>query len=1282
MKNFLFLTFTLALASLGIASAQDKTPDILLPDFDEARVIGGLSNNGKYGVASVSPLEAGFSYTIGAVFYDLTGSTPVATELTQNNSAVGAFDVTDDGRLVVGTLNQQPAVCRFDGASWKWSVLPIPDKKFTILREDFTTGAATPEVVTLNGGEIRAVTPDGKYAVGLARCNEWELVEWAVMWDLSTGKIVDVDSPTKGGDGLEYNQTRYTQLSDDGRYILCRNAFSYEGDVVYVYDRTNKKAIYIDRVQNPDGSFSPRQEGYFGLEMDGISKSLTSDGRYVGGGIRNNDGIIPFVFDVQKEALTVLDDGIHDDATCWSVTKDGMPLGATPAVNPYADAIAYYDDFQFPFSALYQGVYGLDMEGRYGIDNTGKPTLVSEDTRTIVFVTGQSDSYVLKLKEDLSDALSRVNLMSGWTVSPPDGTSMAAISRVTIAFENPIEVGADKASLVELLDSDGRLVANPMTSGGLQADGHRLVISFRARELKEGESYTLRVSEGVCWVMGRPSDVNPLIEVSYEGRANVPVKVAQVSPASGSAMASLDLADNPVQVSFDVPVKMNENFSGTPIAHLYVEGSEESYASLSMDVDLYTNTLIIYPATTIFLYKGAEYEIKVPAGVVCDLSGQGPSEAFSITYSGSYVPQIGDEQYLFRSSCDDFSNFLFYDGDQGEPTEEYLNFGFTQDTTPWWVVMDEEIQDMAFASHSSYDDKRQADDWLMIRQLHIPSGVASYLSFQGQSYRKAKEDWLKIYVYEKSEALNFLSAAEVALIREKGKVVFHEKLSPGNSESKIDGEWTDYTVDLSEFGGKNIYICFVNENKDQSMVMIDNIEVGKEVKAILTVTGAGNVVRQDSYPVEGMITVKSELDEYSSLKMELKDSEGNVVSTIEESFAAPLKTDDIYRFRFPELLPLRIGEENVYTVNYTLDSDEMSFYGSVRNLAFQTTKRVLIEEQTGKDCQWCPLGILALENLLDKFPGQIVPVILHTYGTDPKGAGVTDYSAVVFGGNTSAPIGRINRHPGLYSPMYSDDNGKYHYTAADVPGSDPVWQDVVAQELAEPALVDLSLQPVASSKVGHVEFLATVKSAITLSDQNVRVLGVLLEDNIFDRQTSALHSFDDEALGEFGKGGKYGASAFLYYFNHVARGYWGQSVNGSGRLIPSTLEAGKEYEVKIDYSIPAIVEDVDEIRMAVILIDENTGLVVNAAMMAPDLSGVEDIVADEALTAPVITKQGTEIIVSAPGDVEVALYSLDGRLLKTVRGNGTVAVSVDGYRGLGIVRAVSAGNVCAKKMIF
>ena len=67
----------------------------------------------------------------------------------------------------------------------------------------------------------------------------------------------------------------------------------------------------------------------------------------------------------------------------------------------------------------------------------------------------------------------------------------------------------------------------------------------------------------------------------------------------------------------------------------------------------------------------------------------------------------------------------------------------------------------------------------------------------------------------------------------------------GESEANLAGDWKHYTFELDEFMGKNIYVAFVNENEDQSLVIVDNILVERYTPFLTALMSETTVVAQD-----------------------------------------------------------------------------------------------------------------------------------------------------------------------------------------------------------------------------------------------------------------------------------------------------------------------------------------------------------------------------------------------------------------------------------------------------
>ena len=1255
------MTMALGIATCFTMSAQSNlTPSIMYPQTGKSIVIFGISDNGKYAVSGVTN---DVEKEGGAILYDISGSTSKIGALNQTGAGMSAYDVTDNGNIVVGSKDGTPHM-------WQnligWTKLPLP--------AGYTSGYAT------------AVTPDGKYAVGRVQKDAVGQQAEGCLWDLTTKQIVEV--PCNAGIydltlGSQ-DQNWYTQISADGRYIFGTVSFSYPADTrLYVIDREKDKVIYIDA----DEIGRERIPGLVTWETDVNAKAMTSDGKWVAGTVddANTGDDVAFYFDVENEQLYVTNGKNQTDSWAWSITNSGTPLCTRPALDLYGECYVYYDNYYFSLAEILEGVYGMNL-GRLGIDNTGKPVLVSDDGRTIVLITSQFDSYILKLKEDIEDACKKVDLLKNWTSSPVDGTVMSSISKVQIAFSQYIQTSETNYNKVQLIDSNGNVVANPLANGGLAVSNNVLTVSFRTRKLNEGETYTLVVPAGVVWVDGRQASTNNEIRIKFVGRGDGSVKVTNVTPASGTELPSLDLSENPIILTYNASVKVNENLDSY-IGYLYIDEEENPISTIV--VAPYTDKqLVAYPPYLQHLYKGSTYKVVIPEGIAVDLSGQGPSEKFEITYQGSYIPSLGDDQYLFNSGCEDYSDFLFYDGDQGQPTEEYVAMGFTYNTTPWVTVRDNESStDNAFGSHSCYTDGRQADDWVSTRQMRIPEDEKVFLTFDTQSYRKDKEDYLKVYVYATEGTVNVLNKTVTDNIRKDGDLIFNERLSPGATEGGIDGEWEHQNISLEAYQGKNIMIAFVNDNQNQSMVMIDNVKVVRDVQSLLTLSNNSNVVNQESIVIKGRINVLSEAEAFQGVSMTLKDEVGNVVSTISDPDVV-LNFGELYNFEFPQALPLTLGEENPFTIEYTVGNESTVYSGVIRNLTFEPVKRVIVEKFTGRDCQFCPGGIATLQRLENIYGEQLIPIEIHGYnGSDPKGMNVLAYAQ--YFNFSGAPQAVINRRGRVAGPIYySDEQKKYVGSVSNLSEAEaatvtiPLWQDEIVDELKEPALMDVELTPVDINEQS-LTYKATIKSALNLTDQNIRVFGVLLEDGLRDYQSNAYYLTDDELLGDWGLNGKYNQNTVTTFtFNNVARSTWGTSYNGTGGLLPSNISSSEAYSVNMNVPLPrGFVDNPANLKFVVILIDENTGKVINACVKAANNSGVEGI-GSELGSAPVINGVYGGVQVTSPSLAKVQVYTPAGMLLANAEGEGTFIVDLNGYHGVAIVKAINAdGSVSIKLVI-
>ena len=175
-----------------------------------------------------------------------------------------------------------------------------------------------------------------------------------------------------------------------------------------------------------------------------------------------------------------------------------------------------------------------------------------------------------------------------------------------------------------------------------------------------------------------------------------------------------------------------------------------------------------------------------------------------------------------------------------------------------------------------------------------------------------------------------------------------------------------------------------------------------------------------SQKVKGEIKILNEEKTYNQVKLQLLDSKRNIVDELVKG-GLELKKDDTMEFEFEKELPLEPGKQNIFYVDVDLNNGETEYEMAVavKNLSFKTTRRVVVEEETGQDCSNCPLGHLGLENLERIYGENVIPLCYHTYTGDTYESGMTSYTQS-FLGLMGAPQAIINRYQGISSPMYRE----------------------------------------------------------------------------------------------------------------------------------------------------------------------------------------------------------------------------------------------------------------------
>lgn len=1263
MKRSLFTLLLLLSPMFAHSVFAQGEPRFRFFKFDDNALINSMSDNGLWAAADATNSANSLFRTGPRLINIETEESTLLTSAYDESEIISAAanDVSNDGSIVVGELNEKPAY---------WSKAT---GQYTLL----STGTEA------DGGVVFSITTDGRYAVGKLTYSADLYKETQALWDITTGELVPTPGiPTKDMAHEDKGQNRFVNISADGRYILGCMSFSYlpmdeyaGGLCYYIYDTENDSYSMVGFDDDPVFSWEAKAD-----YMSHISNArLSNNGLWVTGSahiVKDVEGSsfgteyeAPYLMNVATGEFTLFDATEDADKGGWVVDNLGNVMGASPISNPYRDWSVRSGQYWFDIDLILKQKYGIDYTAKTGYANTGTPMTVSDNGCKMAVMADIEGSYVLEIPETFVSTCTDIDLLGQYAVSPTAGTTLSKLQKIKISFERNVKVlGAGNS--VEIRDAEGSTV---YTSVGFSAESQSKTvnITFRKGTLEAGKAYTLHIPAGSICIDGDETRTNRDINIAYMGRADEPVQLTNVHPADNATFAQIDYSANPILLTFDTEVMIADAVQ----ADLYQADDAEPCARLLMSYG--GKQVAVYPATTEYLYKDVRYKVVIPAGAITDLAGNNGNSEIVLNYIGAYEREISfDDKTLFQDNFDNgLMNFMFYEGDCRTPNSTMQSWGFADATNyPWSLVRDNASStDMAACSHSCYEPAGKSDDWMVTPQVFVPDNLC-VLKFQGQSYLNTATDMLRVIVWESNNVYNVLNTSIVEKMRSEGITVFHERLTPGATEDGLDGEWTEYSVDLRAFAGKNIYIAFVNENEAQSAIMIDNVEVTHNIPFLVTLDNASSVVNKADMIIKGRITIDTEAETYSSARLTLKNEAGIVVSTLSED-NLNLKKGDVYAFEFPIALPLENGKNNAYSIDVRLNDTENTIKSSVKNLQFQPVKRVILEEMTGQGCVNCPLGKLAIEKITGTFGDQFIPIALHTYTGDNLGAGLEAYNS--FLGLSAAPSGIINRSGRISSPMISVD-GDYGFTGVN---GEKLWLDLVQEELAVPADADITATASFNADSTGIVIPCTVKFALEAENQNLNLFAVILEDNVKGYQRNTFGGISDSDLGEWGEGGSLSAgTSYPYYHNHVARATIGQTFNGTGGYIPTSVEAGKEYRAGITTDLPANATDLSRLHVVVMMIDANTGRVVNAAQCAVkayDPVGIRPTTAD----APVIRTAGGEITVQTSEKAHVQIYTSGGLLLASTEGQGTLTVSARGYKGMIVAKVSTASGSFAKKLM-
>ena len=323
------------------------------------------------------------------------------------------------------------------------------------------------------------------------------------------------------------------------------------------------------------------------------------------------------------------------------------------------------------------------------------------------------------------------------------------------------------------------------------------------------------------------------------------------------------------------------------------------------------------------------------------------------------------------------------------------------------------------------------------------------------------------------------------------------------------------------------------------------------------------------------------------------------------------------------------------------ESENKSATFKLTTVGKQVNRGVVVEENTGTGCGWCPRGWAGMKKMRDKFGENFVGIAIHQYNdTDPMYC--QNYAKINFGG---APTCKIDRNETI-DPFYGSE------------------EDICVdfkEALARIATVGLSVTGKLNADNTAVTATATIEPLVSgtyeiayalIGDGLTGTASVWKQMNSYYQYVAA-NVDNDPYLSLFCKGGKYSSTKVTLVYDDVmlASSYNLENAN-EAKIAP--LQEGKVVTNTYTLTLPTkpvlkeAIEKAGYDKLAVIaMIIRKDGKIENAAKfyLSTDPAGVEGI-----------SENKSEL-------KEVARYTIDGRRISTPQ------------RGLNIVKMSDGSTV-------
>lgn len=567
-----------------------------------------------------------------------------------------------------------------------------------------------------------------------------------------------------------------------------------------------------------------------------------------------------------------------------------------------------------------------------------------------------------------------------------------------------------------------------------------------------------------------------------------------------------------------------------------------------------------------------------------------------------------------------------------------------------WFVFDvgDDIQEQVATSASWTNGTILfPDNWMISGAIDL-SGASGTILLEWKAYGQ-DQSWA-----DENYTVYVATAPDVSTLS-SSSTTFNEIIGASG------GQYLQRSLDVSAFAGQTIYVGFRHHNVfDQFRINIDDVTV----RTPLTVDANLQEVSLNRY---SLLSTDNQISTVinnnggttiTSLDLNWNDGTDDHIQNISVNIA-PGQTATVTH-------PIQVNYSTVEEKNITVSIVNVngSVDGDPNNNSLDTlfntisqagTTRVLIEQQTGTWCGWCPRGKVGMAYMEANYPDSVVLIAVHA-GDPMEVTSYADGVNSIIGG--SYPDAAINR-------KFNADPG----TASLEPAYNQEINNVTPLEINSSATLNGSTLTINASATFFTNF----------SNADFNLAAVITEDNV----TGTSSNYAQANFYSGGASGPMGGyenlpnpvPASQMTYNYVGRALLG-GFGGQDGSVPTSLSDGDVASVTFTYNIPASV-DQNNLNVVVLLIDNSDGSVVSAIgkTLSEVLSIQENNIIEGVTVYPnPVNDELTINLRQSNGDYNVALYDLLGRQVI----NNTYS-NLSGYNDLKLdVNSLASGQYILK----